>query len=431
MQPTENNNGRQEPSQGAAASAEKEPSQGAAASAGKETSQESASAEREAPRRRSRRGRRGSGVRTVDTASAQEQSVPPSPEQGPNAVSRPQPQTSAADGRDAREGGLASGDPKAAAEPRRTRQQSRRTQQQEKPHEEPRRPVEPMPSALRPQNSATRGGGRRTEGADDRPGGKERRRSSSGGPSSPTLRTAGRKGSGDAAVRHEAFGRSARAFALQFAVVFLGVLVTFVGSGIIERWRQARAVRTTMQLVAGELEYNLDRMRSVCDKLRFDRRGMLMFERCGMDPDRIPEDSLVHYAALAGGVRTFSLQDDALEVLKTSGLASSVEDKRLLMELLGCYREMEDFRDNVAAYNRRKIEAIDHLFAGSDLSAAAASAPRDAWRTMLADPMFANFIASSSTFFGGGDETYFDRLLGRVETTLRTVGAQYGAEGCR
>lgn len=307
----------------------------------------------------------------------------------------------------------------------RSESRAERSGSQDEKSDGERRPVQPMPSALRPQQSrsargtAARSTSGKTVGDTREPKGGGARN----GSAEDRSRQGGAKGDRD---RRNPW--TVREFALQFAVVFLGVLVTFVGSGIIERWRQARAVRATMQLVAGELEYNLARMEAVCDKLRFDRRGMLLFERYGMDPDRIPEDSLVRYASLAGGVRPFSLQDDALETLKTSGLAASVEDERLLMELLGCYREMEDFRDNVVAYNRRKmIEAVDRLFAGADLSTVDGS-PREAWRTMLAEPMFANFIASSSAFFGGGDETYFDRLLDRVDATARRIDERYGTD---
>ena len=40
------------------------------------------------------------------------------------------------------------------------------------------------------------------------------------------------------------------------SVVIIGIVVTFAGSGLIERWRVAREVRATMLLVHAELETN-------------------------------------------------------------------------------------------------------------------------------------------------------------------------------
>lgn len=43
--------------------------------------------------------------------------------------------------------------------------------------------------------------------------------------------------------------RTWREYALQLSVVIIGIVVTFAGSGLIERWRVAREVRATMLLV--------------------------------------------------------------------------------------------------------------------------------------------------------------------------------------
>lgn len=217
-----------------------------------------------------------------------------------------------------------------------------------------------------------------------------------------------------------------RDYALQLSVVVLGVVVTFAGSGLIDRWRQARQVRATMQLIVQELDYNRSQVAYVCEKLRYDRGGMRMFDRYGMDIDRIPRDSLERYMLVLGAMRSPALQTDALEVLKTSGVIQSVADKELLMKILGCYRELNSFADNVGLYNKRKLEAMDHFFAGGSATGYDASDPREVWRRMLADPLCESFIVSSADFFGNGDESYFDRVPARVADAAAAVRDTYG-----
>lgn len=219
-----------------------------------------------------------------------------------------------------------------------------------------------------------------------------------------------------------------RDYTLQLSVVILGVVITFVGSGLIERWRQARQVQTTMHLIVRELTYNRSQLNYVCEKLRYDRQGMLMFDSYRTDIDRIPTDSLERYVLLLGAVRSPAFQTDALEVLKSSGVIQYVGNKELLMQILGCYRELDRFEENVALYNKRKLDAVDHFFAGSKAAGYNSSDVREMWRSMLEDPLCAAFIGSSASFFGDSGEGYFDRSEARVGESIHALCNEYGIE---
>lgn len=216
-----------------------------------------------------------------------------------------------------------------------------------------------------------------------------------------------------------------REYALQLSVVILGVVVTFVGSGVVERWRQARNVRTVMQLVVEELKANRSNLEHVCEKLRYDRQGMLMFQHYDMDVDRIPADSLLKYNYIIGAVRDFSPRSDALEVLKASGAIVSVGDKQLLLEVLACYTSLEEFAKNVGFYNKQKIGAMNHLFANqTDFSMN--GNPLESWKSMMNDPLCAAFIGTSAYFFGGDD--YFTKNIDDVEHAVAALTEKYGFE---
>ena len=123
----------------------------------------------------------------------------------------------------------------------------------------------------KPQAETQSGPGRQSE-VRECPGGEHRgaRQSASRGGRSgerQNLRTAdsrsgnyGRSGSSrpadGTAVGKPAFNWTWRDYALQLSVVIIGIVVTFAGSGLIERWRVAREVRATMLLVHAELETN-------------------------------------------------------------------------------------------------------------------------------------------------------------------------------
>lgn len=217
-----------------------------------------------------------------------------------------------------------------------------------------------------------------------------------------------------------------REYMLQLSVVILGIVITFAGSGLIERWQRQRQVKMTMQLIVEELHTNRALAGYVCEKLEYDRRGMLMFQSYDMDIDAIPVDSLHQYGLLIGAHRSFVLQADALEVLKASGAISSVGDKQFLMKLLGCYNKLKMFGQNVDSYNVRKIDALNHLFTNSSDVNLNTNDPRGMWKSVMSDPLCLAFIGTSAYYFGGSD--YFTETLRNVDEVLAAINEKYRFE---
>lgn len=85
-------------------------------------------------------------------------------------------------------------------------------------------------------------------------------------PGVPVRRTGRRSGS-------PLFNWTWRDYALQLSVVIIGIVVTFAGSGLIERWRVAREVRATMLLVHAELETNRADFMQVWDYQQWEMRA--------------------------------------------------------------------------------------------------------------------------------------------------------------
>lgn len=216
-----------------------------------------------------------------------------------------------------------------------------------------------------------------------------------------------------------------RDYALQLSVVVIGIVVTFAGSGLIERWQRARQVRTTMLLVYEELKTNLGLRDNCCEKLRFDQDGMLMFDHYGRNVDLIPTDSLDRYVSLLGTMRGVDIQNDAFEVLKSSGAIQFVGDKELLMKVLGCYRQLATFKARVDSYNQSKINAINHFSAGG-LLADFHMESRKLWRALLYDPVCNSFIGMSAYYVGYPD--YLRSDIAGVEKTIAAINDKYRFE---
>jgi len=219
-----------------------------------------------------------------------------------------------------------------------------------------------------------------------------------------------------------------REYVIQLSVVIIGIMVTFIGSDLISRWSRQRQVKTIMQLVVEELKENRKSLDYVCEKLEEDQRGMLLIREYDFNLDTIPVDSLDAYRYLLGGMRSLKVQSDALEVLKTAGVIPSLGDKTLLMEILKCYSEQNEFRAQVESYNKMKMNGVNHMQANPQQLRIAEDDPRGMWKEIMADPVCASFISSAVYYFGmGGD--YFARMRRMADDVITAIVGKYGFEG--
>lgn len=203
-------------------------------------------------------------------------------------------------------------------------------------------------------------------------------------------------------------------------------MVTFIGSDMISRWSRARQVKAVMQLVVDELKVNREPLQTVCQKLRYDRHGMLMLQRYDMDLDRIPRDTLDYYMNIIGAMESLWPQVDALEVLKSSGVIASIDNKQLLLDILGCYNRMQNLGDKVDTYNGRKMSALDHLFATNRDFSISNTNSYVGWKTFMNDPMCAAFLGTMAYYFGYEDT--FDNYLIELDRTVESVTKKYSLE---
>lgn len=217
-----------------------------------------------------------------------------------------------------------------------------------------------------------------------------------------------------------------REYGLQVSVVIIGIVITFVGSDLISRWSRQRDVKSVMHLVVEELKENGTSLNEICDKLLYDRRGMLLIAEYDNDIDAVPLDSLVKYRYILGSMRSITVRNDALEVLKTSGVIPSINDKSLLMDIMRCYSALNEFSQSVDSYNQLKMTAINHLQANplSDDAIQDDNSLKAMWKMQLADPVCASFFSSAAYYFGF-DDNYFVRTQVAVVGVIEAINKKY------
>ena len=136
-------------------------------------------------------------------------------------------------------------------------------------------------------------------------------------------------------------------YARQFSIVTGGVLLTLWLTARITEAAKQREVRQAMQLVASELHDNLQVVRDYRYTYGKDKWVARRLLEADFSLAGFPSDTVETYSRyITGGMgKPYRLSSDALEMLKTTGIASHIADKQTLIDLLRCYKELAAFDD--------------------------------------------------------------------------------------
>ena len=141
-------------------------------------------------------------------------------------------------------------------------------------------------------------------------------------------------------------------YARQFSIVTGGVLLTLWLTARITEAAKQREVRQAMQLVASELHDNLQVVRDYRYTYGKDKWVARRLLEADFSLAGFPSDTVETYSRyITGGMgKPYRLSNDALEMLKTTGIASHIADKQTLIDLLRCYKELAAFDDYMELY---------------------------------------------------------------------------------
>lgn len=136
-------------------------------------------------------------------------------------------------------------------------------------------------------------------------------------------------------------------FLISFLSIFLGMLFTFLGQGMIDRAADRKDVRSALDLIRTELITNIEDVGIMTDFLNQETKSAQYFLDNRANLAKCPADSIDYHSGIIFADVSITLSHDALELLKMSSLFQKIGDSRLSMEIIRAYDTCESIVANV------------------------------------------------------------------------------------
>ena len=142
--------------------------------------------------------------------------------------------------------------------------------------------------------------------------------------------------------------------------IVLGVVITFMIQGRIDRASELKEVRSALELVRTELVTNREDIRTMEEYLEQERRAAIYYLDNFANLRKCPTDSLMYHGGILHAHVSITLSHDALELLKMSSLFQKIGDNPLSMKIIRAY----DSCTYIAADLNRHISVRDARYTG-------------------------------------------------------------------
>ena len=150
-------------------------------------------------------------------------------------------------------------------------------------------------------------------------------------------------------------------FLISFMSIFLGMLCTFVGQGMIDRAADRKEICTALELVRAELSENKDDIVTMLEIVDQERESAQYFLDKRAVIDRCPEDSISFHGANIFAEVSISLRQDALELLKSSSLFQKIADNNTSLKIIRAYASCMTAASSLNKYETDKDEKLDNI----------------------------------------------------------------------
>lgn len=148
-------------------------------------------------------------------------------------------------------------------------------------------------------------------------------------------------------------------FLMQFFAVMLGIIVTFAGESIISGRNTKKEVQTSLQLAKDELLDNLKEVEKA-DTIWKLQGEASRFLYCYMDSlEKAPQDSLAMYCNLPVTLASFASTEHALDLLKSAGVFSKMDDKTLALDVIHAYGLISDYMKVYSIYYDKQKALVE------------------------------------------------------------------------
>lgn len=214
----------------------------------------------------------------------------------------------------------------------------------------------------------------------------------------------------------------------QFSIVTGGVLLTLWLTTKIADASKQKEVRQAMQLVTLELRDNVQIIKSYRNMYNEEARIARLILEKDYSSAALPEDSVLYYAQkiTSGLHRPYRFSTDALEMLKTSGLAAHIADKRQMIDLLRSYNRIGSFDSTIALYFDLRKEALldyDKRYPHGSMTRNSEAIVR-LFDSTITDEFVRNWISSVPRSF---DAMFFLNAERQIENTIAELEERYGS----
>ncbi len=209
----------------------------------------------------------------------------------------------------------------------------------------------------------------------------------------------------------------------QFSIVTGGVLLTLWLTARITDSARQREVRQAMQLVTLELRDNLQVIRDYKWMYNDEKRVAYRLKEQDFSLDGLPADTVDYYTRrITGGMgKPYRFLTDALEMFKTTGVASDIADKQIVIDLLRCYNELGAFDNSMSLYYDQRMQAILPEQMGETLWSADTNIGK-AFGRMLAGKKEQNWLGMIPRAF---DTRHFEANEEKLETMIAKLEKRY------
>lgn len=209
----------------------------------------------------------------------------------------------------------------------------------------------------------------------------------------------------------------------QFSIVTGGVLLTLWLTGRITESSKQREVRQALQLIELELQDNLQVIRDYKWIYNDEKRVAYRLKEQDFALDGLPADTVEYYTRrITGGMgKPYRFLTDALEMFKTTGIASDIADKQIIIDLLHCYNELGAFDNSMNLYYDQRTKAV----LPDQLEETLWSADKDIGRAfgkMLATEKVRNWLGMIPRAF---DTRYFEANEEKLEAMIAELQRRY------
>jgi translation initiation factor 2B subunit (eIF-2B alpha/beta/delta family) len=150
-------------------------------------------------------------------------------------------------------------------------------------------------------------------------------------------------------------------FFRQLATVVIGIIITFGGSGLIQRAAERKEAKHLLEMVKSEMEGNAKQARGQKEWFEYEKNGAKAIRPYIDDPEALPIDTLIKYINIQSS-HLYPANSNAFSMLKSSSSIQSIKDKRFLLDLFSAYDAMAACNSNAKSYTENKSKTWQNYF---------------------------------------------------------------------